>query len=80
MAKTPAATEPFPDLSATTSRDSHDATAKPRRRPDSSTLRGDPQGDTSAPALATMYDQSSAGGSPDITPVRASPQPLRPFR
>ena len=79
MAKHPAATEPFPALSATTSRDSADAAAKPpRRRPDSA-LRGDPQGDTSAPALATMYDQSSTGSSPAVTPVRLFP-PLRPFR
>jgi hypothetical protein len=75
MPKRPAAAEPFPALSATSSRDSANPAAKPRRRPDDSALRGDPPGDTSAPALATMYDQSSTGSSPAATPVRPSTLP-----
>lgn len=50
--------EPFPDLTPTPSISIRTGEGQLHRRRKSSNLRGDPRGDTAAPALATLYDQS----------------------
>jgi hypothetical protein len=64
------ATEPFPDIDPShapgTPSDGFSATSATSagtRQRKSSNLRADPRGDTSGPALATLYDQSPSSTS-----------------
>jgi hypothetical protein len=58
--------EPFPELTPTPSLNIRSSDGQLHRRRKSSNLRGDPRGDTSGPALATLHDQS-----PTITAVNS---------
>jgi hypothetical protein len=66
---TPIDVEPFPELTPTPSIAIRTAEGHLHRRRKSSNLRGDPRGDTTAPALATLYDQSPSNTAVN-SPVR----------